>query len=201
MALRTANNQSMSAITELPSGVSAKSLILISTTTASSSSTISITSGIDSTYKEYIIKMYDVHPQTDVQDFNFNLSVDSGSNYNVSKTTSFITSYNHESNGEEGLVYEAGKDLANGTGVQCIKNVVDNNNDDCCVAIMHLFDPSNTTFVKHFLITSQATASNEYSGNHFVAGYANTTSAVNAIQFSFASGNIDAGTFKLYGVL
>ena len=175
------------------------SLVLISTTTASSSGTISITSGIDSTYKEYIIKIINVHPGTDNQDFSFNLSADGGSNYNVTKTSTFFNAYADEGDSDTSLNYVAGSDLAQGTGFQRLFGIGGDNDQNSC-GTLHLFDPSNTTFVKHFIFVGNDCDPGDFSTNRFVAGYANTTSAINAIQFKFASGNIDAGTFKLYGV-
>ena len=175
------------------------SLVLISTTTASSSGTISITSGIDSTYKEYIIKIINLHPQTDNQDFSFNLSADGGSNYNVTKTTTFFNAYHNEGGSDSALGYSTGSDLAQGTGFQRLFGLGSDNDQNAC-GTLHLFDPSSTTFVKHFIFRGGDNDPGDYAIDRFVAGYANTTSAVNAIQFKFASGNIDAGTFKLYGV-
>ena len=99
------------------------------------------------------------------------------------------------------LAYQTGYDLAQGTGTQRISGAVNATNaDESCSGTMHLFEPSSTTFVKHFIIQTHAYGENSYSHNLFVAGYGNTTSAVNAVQFSLNTGNIDSGTFKLYGV-
>ena len=191
MSINVCNNNSMSAITSLPSGVGGGSLNLISTQTASSSSTISFTSGIDSTYKEYIFKFYDVHPQTDDKHFHFNMSIDGGSNYNVTKTTTFHEGYHKEDGSDAGI---------QSTDFQPLAYSIGNGNDESCTGTLHLFDPSNTTFVKHFIATFNGYNQQDYSINQFVAGYGNTTSAVNAVQFKFVSGNIDAGVIKLYGV-
>jgi len=200
MSINVCNDRSMASITSLPSGVSGSSLVLISTTTASSSSTISITSGIDSTYKEYIIKIINVHPGTDNQDFSFNLSADGGSNYNVTKTSTFFNAYNNEGDSDTSLNYVTGSDLAQGTGFQRLFGIGGDNDQNSC-GTLHLFDPSSTTFVKHFIFRGGDNDPGDYAIDRFVAGYANTTSAINAIQFKFASGNIESGTFKLYGVV
>jgi len=200
MSINVCNNNSMSAITSLPSGVGGGSLNLISTQTASSSSTISFTSGIDSTYKEYIFKFYDIHPQTDDKHFHFNMSIDGGSNYNVTKTTTFHEGYHKEDGSDAGIQYNTYVDLAQSTDFQPLAYSIGNGNDESCTGTLHLFDPSNTTFVKHFIATFNGYNQQDYSINQFVAGYGNTTSAVNAVQFKFVSGNIDAGVIKLYGV-
>jgi len=176
------------------------SLVLISTQTASSSSTISFTSGIDSTYKEYQVRFTDVHPANDGVALTFNMSADSGSNYNVTKTTTLFRSIHKEDGSDSSLSYRTAEDIAQGTGFQVLHLNSGNDNDQCMAGILHLFDPSSTTFVKHFISRMQSAAEGDYSQEFYAAGYGNTTSAVNAIQFKFASGNIDSGTFKLYGV-
>ena len=178
-------------------------LVLISTQTASSSSVISFTSGIDSTYKEYIFKLINIHPQTDNVAFHFNMSVDSGSNYNVTKTTTFFEAYHKEDDSEQYLSYADSRDLAQSTSFQTLGQEgqqADDADQNLC-GFLHLFNPSSTTFVKHFLATTIANSHNStYCWNSYIAGYANTTSAVDAIQFKMSSGNIDAGTIKMYGV-
>ena len=200
MSIVVCNNNSLSAITSIPASISGGALNLISTQTASSSSTIDFTSGIDSTYKEYIFKFYDIHPATDNVDFKFNMSADGGSNYNVTKTSTGFYAYNFESGSGQGLDYEASYDLAQSTSFQFLAADVGNANDESCVGTLHLFDPSNTTFVKHFIFVGNRYVATPISANDYFAGYGNTTSAVNAVQFKFSSGNIDAGTIKLYGV-
>ena len=204
MTINVCNNNSMSAITSLPSGVGGGALNLISTQTASSSSTISFTSGIDSTYNEYVFKFYDIHPASSSK-FTFNGSADSGSNYNVTKTTTVFNAFHYENDGNQNLNYDDdGSDIAQGTGFQSLTQYTpDADNDTCVVATLHLFNPSSTTFVKHFISTANSKhtgGGNPFTSNSYVAGYFNTTSAIDAIQFKFASGNIDSGTIKLYGI-
>ena len=173
---------------------------LISTQTASSSASLSFTSGIDSTYKEYVFKFYNIHPATQ-GDLTFNLSIDGGSNYNVTKTTTFFRASHTEGDGTPEFGYVTSRDLAQSTDFQPILFVVGTDNDSCGSGYLHLFDPSSTTFVKHFVGSTQQTKENTECSNAFLAGYGNTTSAVNAIQFKMASGNIDAGSISMYGVL
>tara|TARA_Y100001973_G_scaffold94179_1_gene145896 strand:+ start:1576 stop:2193 length:618 start_codon:yes stop_codon:yes gene_type:complete len=204
MALNFCNNNSLSAITSLPAAISGGSLNLISTQTASSSSTITITSGIDSTYKEYIIKFINIHGSANYTTFGINFSIDGGSNYNTTKTTSAFSAYHSEGASYTNLGYSTGGDLAQSTGDQKL-NVGDNtgiDDDESLSGTVHLFDPSNTTFVKHFIATTNMVSGSgePHSVNSFVAGYINSTSAVNAVRFQMASGNIDSGVIKLYGV-
>ena len=203
MALNFANNNSLSAITALPSSISGGGLNLISTQTASGSSSLSFTSGIDSTYKEYLFKFINIHPSAN-SDFAFNMSIDGGSNYNATKTTTFFNAFHYEDGSSAALAYQAGDDLAQATGYQVLMAFGDLgiNADDSLSGYLHLFDPSSTTFVKHFTATT-VSVNNEaapYINNDFIAGYANTTSAVNAVDFKMISGNIDSGVIKLYGV-
>ena len=172
---------------------------LISTQTASSSSSLSFTSGIDSTYKEYIFKYINIHPATNNADWLFNVSIDGGSNYNVTKTTTAFQAAHAEDDGVTDFAYKAGFDLAQGTGYQHIGNEVNNANDSSTAGFLHLFEPSSTVFVKHFLQRGNVCFTGR-SVDVFHSGYANTTSAVNAIDFKFSSGNIDSGVIKLYGI-
>ena len=198
MALKAANDKSMSNITALPSGVSAKSLILISTTTASSSATVDITSGIDDTYKEYIIKFYDVHPATDNVTFQVNFR-DGGSSYDATKTSTAFYAHEGESS-DSGFGYGSSQDLAQATGVQPLLGSLGNGNDECASGELILYDPSSTTYVKHYMVKTQYYHQGNYSQIYYVAGYCNVTAAIDGVQFSMSSGNIDAGTFKLYGI-
>ena len=200
MSINVCNDRSMASITSLPSGVSGSSLVLLSTQTASSSSTISFTSGIDSTYKEYIFKYTDIHPASDNVDFQFNMSTDTGSNYNVTKTTTGFQAYLNEGDSANGLAYESGRDLAQSTDFQGVLIGVGNEADQCCAGQLHLFNPSSTTFVKHFISRGNNYRADTESQQSYFAGYGNTTSAVDAIQFKMSSGNIDAGDICLYGI-
>ena len=201
MSINVCNDRSMASITSLPSGVSGSSLVLISEQTASSSSTISFTSGINSTYKEYVFKYTDIHPASDNVDFQFNMSTDTGSNYNVTKTTTGFQAYLNEGDSANGLAYESGRDLAQSTNFQGVLIGVGNEADQCCAGKLHLFNPSSTTFVKHFISTGNNYRADTESQQSYFAGYGNTTSAVDAIQFKMSSGNIDSGTIKMYGVV
>ena len=199
MALNFCNNNSLSAITAIPSGISGGGLNLISTQTASSSSSLSFTTGIDSTYKEYVFKFYNIHPATNSSNLTFNASTDSGSNYNVTKTTTAFRAYHQQDGAASALGYRTSDDLAQSTSYQILNFEINNDNDSSAVGYLHLFEPSNTTFVKHFISTGNCVQST-YTRNDFIAGYFNTTSAINAIDFKMSSGNIDSGVIKLYGV-
>ena len=200
MAVKVANNQSMTGITAMPSSVSGGAWTLLSTQTASSSATVSFTSGIDDTYNVYCFKMINIHPETDNKTFSFNFSSDGGSNYNVTKTTSWFQAYNNEADDNNTLAYVTGQDLAQGTGFQTLSEGTGNDNDQCYCGQLYLYDPSNTTFVKHFMAVGNDTYFSDFLNNIYVAGYCNTTSAVNAIQFKFNTGDVDAGVIKLYGI-
>ena len=200
MSVNFCNNNSLSAITSIPAAISGGSLNLISTTTASSSSTLSITSGLDSTYKEYIFKFYNIHPSADGENLQFNFSIDGGSNYNVTKTDAVFRAYHAEGGGAQGLDYQTSLDVAQSTGFATLNTGLGNANDESLSGFLHLFAPSNTTFVKHYISRTSNLHDSELAIDFFSAGYGNTTSAVNAIQFKMASGNIDSGVIKLYGV-
>jgi hypothetical protein len=184
----------------LDAGVPTGSLILLSTQTASSSATIDFTSNIDSTYDVYCFKFYDIHPATDNAGLSFNLSTDGGSNYNVTKTTTTFRAIHDEANSEAVLEYDTGQDLAQSTSDQRILRFIGNGNDESGSGEMFLFNPSSTTFVKHFLASGNTYYGGDYSFNDFTGGYGNTTSAINAVRFQMSSGNIDSGVIKLYGI-
>jgi hypothetical protein len=196
----------MASITSLPSGVSGSSLVLLETQTASSSGTISFTSNIDSTYKEYIFKFINVHPATNNTKLQFQSSTNSGSSYGITITSTAFFATHSEDGGTSSLSYDANDDLAQSTSFMPLSfDGIGNANDDNLSGMLQLFDPSNTTFVKHFIGTTNITRINtgqsqNYSLESFSAGYFNTTSAIDAVQFKMASGDIDSGTFKLYGV-
>ena len=186
-------------------GFSKGGLKLIKTLTASSDSTLSFVDGsssvvLDSTYKEYLFIFNNIHPATDGADFTFNMSADSGSNYNVTKTSTQFNARHSEDDGTAAMSYITGNDLAQGTGFQVIADGVGNGNDESGAGYLHIFNPSSTTFVKHFISNCNNYRSNDNSYNVYAAGYGNTTSAVDAIQFKFHSGDIDAGTIQLFGV-
>ena len=199
MALNFANNNSLSAITTKPSGLSGGTMNLISTQTASSSSTISFTSGIDSTYDEYVFKFYNIHPSTAAQ-LKCNFSVDGGSNYNVTKTTTSFVSQHAEDNSVASVVYQAVRDLAQSTSDMWISSTLLADNDGNFSGSMTLYNPSSTTFVKHFISRGNSMNTDPGSVDDYFAGYGNTTSAINAVIFRMSSGNIDSGVIKLYGV-
>ena len=199
MALVKLNNRGVKDITAVGS-IGTGDLTFISKQTASSSASISFTSGIDSTYKEYIFFFKDIHPATDNVDFTFNSSTDSGSNYNVTKTTTIFSAFHDEADTNTGVTYGGSKDIAQGTGFQPLTWQVGNDNDQPSNGYLHIFNPSSTTFVKHFLARISATTYHNYQRDAYTAGYFNTTSAVDAVQFKMSSGNIDSGDILLYGV-
>ena len=178
------------------------SMVLIKTVTASNAATVSFVHGtssvvLDSTYPIYKFEFINIHGDTNDEAFTFNVSIDAGSNYNVAKTTTFFRTYHFEGDDGAALTYTAAFDLAQGTGFQDINHYLSSDSDESCSGELSLYNPSNTTFVKHFM--SNTSSAVEGVHNHYVAGYANTTSAVNAIQFKMDSGTFD-GVIKLYGI-
>ena len=182
------------------------SMVLIKTLTADGSgTTLSFVDGtddvvLDSTYPTYRFVYTGIHPQTDNVIFAFNLSIDAGSNYNVTKTSSYFQAFHNEADTATSLGYQGARDLAQGTGVQDLIAGCGNAADEGVSGELFLYNPASTTFVKHFMGVGNQQTYHEYQFVNYYAGYANTTSAVDAIQFSISSGNIDAGTIKLYGI-
>ncbi len=194
------NNNSIANVTAYNAAVATGNMVLISSQTASNSASISFTTGIDSTYKEYQFYFIDIHARTDAVELQFNLSTDSGSNYNVTKTSSYFLS-SHSENGTGGsLGYRTDVDLAQSTAFQPICFNIGSGADEMGAGTLTLFNPSSTTYVKHYIVNSTLNGDSDYNQNQFCAGYGNTTSAINAIQFKMSSGNFD-GTILMYGIV
>jgi len=175
---------------------------LIKTYTASSDNDLSFvdgTDGVDFTaYDEFVFKFIDIHPSGDLTDLQVNFR-DGSTAYDAIKTTAVFRTYAGEADDEAILGYNASWDLAQSTGVQLISHGIDNDNDSCAVATLHLFNPSSTTFVKHFMSVSNA-MNGAYTHQNFVTGYCNVTAAIDGVQFSMSSGTIDSGQISLYGI-
>ena len=172
---------------------------LLATNDGSGVSNSSFTSSIDSTYKLYIFKFYDVNPATDSVDFTFQGNVSAGSGYNETITSSFFVSQQAEDGTDEKVIYVNAEDQAQGTSFQVLTNNVGNGADESASGILHLFSPSSTTYVTHFYATSNWYGVNDYTQNSFVAGYFNLTGAIDEIQFKMSSGNFD-GVIQLFGI-
>ncbi len=193
-------NATVEDVTSFDNAATPATLVLLSTQTASSSANISFTTGLDSTYDEYIFKFIDIHPATDGAEFQFNMSIDAGSNYNVTKTTTSFRAQHDEADTSTSLGYNTSFDLAQSTAFQSIAPSIGNGNDENMSGTLQIFNPSSTTYVKHFISNINKYHPDNFTQNWYIAGYGNTTSAVNAIQFKMSSGNIDDGIIKLYGV-
>ena len=187
----------------IDSGITKGSLIFIKKLTASSSANLTFVDGssnvvLDSTYKEYLFTFNNIHPGTNNVIFKVNFR-DGGSNYDATKTTTWANAYHNEDGGSAGYSYATGGDLAQSTAGQYLGWSMYDDNDQSASGYLHLFNPSSTTFVKHFI----ARVNNYYttgSADAIVAGYCNTTTAIDGVQFSMSSGNIDAGDICLYGI-
>jgi len=196
------NNNSISAVTS--TGLATGSLVPIKTLTADNSANLSFVHGsngvvLDSTYPIYQFIFVNPSIRSNTEKLGFNVSIDGGSNYNVAKTSTAFRAYHGENDSGGVLQYYGDDDLAQGTGLQPIHHGGNTDADSCVSGDMFLFNPSSTTFVKHFIIKSVLNNSSTNSQVEYMAGYANTTSAINAVRFQANTGNID-GTIKLYGI-
>lgn len=197
MPLIKLNNRSIKDVTSLPFAVG--NLIHIQSQTASNSASISFTTGIDSTYKEYQFWFIDIHPRTDIVNFTFQLSTNGGSTYATTITSSTFNAIQDEAGTTTELAYN-GYGLAQSTSFQSLTRDVGADADQNLGGLMSLFNPASTTYVKHFIANVNLANRADYTVNMYSAGYGNTTSAVNAIQFKMSSGNFD-GTIALFGVV
>ena len=206
MSILKLNNRAVRSATSFGSASKVGSLVFIKKITASSSSTISFVDGssdvvLDNTYKEYLFTFNNIHPSDDGEKCGFQGNASGASGFNETMTTTFWHTANNESGSDSGPVeYETGYDQAQGTGFQRITRNTGHDNDQSFCGYLHLFNPSDTTFTKHFFAQTSSQQSNEYADVSFIGGYFNTTSAIDEIQFKMESGTIDSGDFCLYGI-
>ena len=175
-------------------------MVLLSTQTASSSANLTFASGIDSTYKEYIFKFINIHPSYNGADLKVGFR-DGSTAYDATKTTTYFSAYHNEAGNDAGLAYDTGEDLAQSANFQNICKSIGNGNDENGSGFLHLFNPSSTTFVKHFISNAVSNEASDYVLNILTAGYCNVTAAIDGVQFSMNTGTIDSGTIKMYGIL
>jgi len=205
MSIIKLNNQAVKNATSFGSISSLGSMVLIKKLTASSSATLSFVDGsdgvvLDNTYKEYLFTFKNIHPSATSHP-TMQGSTDTGSSYGVSATTTTFGAYHTESDSVTALGYDTGSDVANSTSFFRLNawQTIGTNNDDNMGGYLHLFNPSSSVFVKHF-IARVITGSLDNQPDLYTAGYFNTTNPINAIRFQMDSGNIDAGDICLYGI-
>jgi len=195
MALTKLNNKAVANVTTLP--VSLGDMVFVSSATASSSASIEFSLG---NYKEYVFYFVNMHPQSDNYHFQFQTSIDNGSTYGVTATTTYWQAYHREDGGVSGLEYNGVNDGAQSTNFLNLQVQVGNGNDEGTSGILHLFNPSSTTYVKHFMSDFSGHLYNDYNFHTFTAGYFNDTNDLTNIKFQQSSGNIDAGKILMFGV-
>ena len=199
MALVKHNNNSISAVTSMAS-LSTGSMTLISEQTASSSASVEFTTGIDSTYPIYKFEIINMNPATTNAIFEFQGNASGGSGFNETITSTSFRAFHREDDSSTNLLYLINDDQAQGTDYQHLANGVGNGSDESLCLELFLFNPSSTTFVKHFMARCIFYEDANMPVDHYTAGYFNTTSAIDEIAFKMSSGNIDSGTFKLFGI-
>ena len=186
----------------LDAAVPTGKMTLLSTQTASASATISFTSGIDDTYDSYVFKFINIHPATDDVVLTFQADTGTNTSYNQTITSTNFAAQHDESDSPTELSYVDNRDQAQGTAFQPLSghNDLGNDNDQSLSGTLHIFNPASTTFVKHFIATTNQAGFENRSVNSFIAGYFNTTTALTRVRFKMDSGNIDSGVIKLYGI-
>ena len=199
MALVKYNNNSISSVTALDSIASGDMNLITTNTISSGVSESSFTSNIDSTYDTYLFKFINIHPANDGENFTVGFR-DGSTDYDATKTTTVFRAYHTEDGSGSAVGYRTSEDIAQGTGFQIINFEVDNDADSSCCGELFLFSPSSTTFVKHFISRGQTVQTASTSREDYVAGYCNTTTAIDGVQFKFSSGDIDSGVIKMYGL-
>jgi hypothetical protein len=202
MSIVKLNNRGVRSATSFGSASAIGGMVFISKQTASSSATISFTSGIDSTYKEYLFTFNNMHPATDNTQFAFQVDTGTNTNYNIACTSSTFRAYHNEAGNDAGIGYVTGEDQAEGTAFQKLTagGTIGNDNDQSASGYLHIFNPSSSVFTKHFISRSNASHNGDYTADFYAAGYFNTTTALTRVQFKMLSGNTDAGDICLYGI-
>ena len=180
------------------------SMTFIKKLTASGSSTLSFVDGassvvLDNTYKEYVFTFNNMHPSTDDTSFTFQVDTGTNTSYNQTITSTFFNAQ-HSEGGARYLMYRTSGDQAQGTGFQRITEGTGGDNDQSCSGTLTIYNPSDATFVKHFIANTHNAHHGDYAMNNFIAGYVNTTTALTRVRFKFESGNIDSGDICLYGI-
>ena len=198
MSLIKLKNNALDNLTSFEGSASLGDMVLVSSATASSSASIEFTLG---DYKEYKFFFVNIHPSIDSVSFQFNLSIDSGSNYNVTKTTTEFSAYHNEADTATNLGYNAVNDLAQSTSDQKLSSSnLGNGNDESFSGTLQLFNPSSDAFVKHFISRVSFYHDSNYAIDGFIAGYGNTTNAIDSVIFRMSSGNIDDGKILMFGL-
>ena len=191
---------------DLEASFSGGAMVFIKKLTASSDGTLDFLNGtssvvFDSTYKEYVFVFTNMHPATDNVHFSFQVDTGTNTSYNQAITSTYIDSYHGETDDSTAVLeYNTSKDQGQGTAFQVLGNDIGNANDEHVSGTLHIFNPSSSTFVKHFMASNVRMSHNDYLGAQHIAGYFNTTTALTRVQFKFSSGDIDAGTITLYGI-
>ena len=200
MSIIKLNDRAVKDATTFGSISSLGEMKFISKATASASASIEFTSGIDSTYKEYVFYFVNIHPQTDLADFTFQADTGTNTNYNQTITSTHFQAYHDEADTSTNLAYNTGRDQAQGTAFHKLTNTLGNDNDQSLSGYLQIFNPSSSVFVKHFMSKIQHSQDANYTFNPFTAGYFNTTTPLTRFQFKMSSGNIDAGEILLFGI-
>ena len=178
----------------------AGSMIFISSQTANSSASLDFTSGIDSTYDEYVFCFVNMNPATDNASFRFQVNAVGQTGFNETITSSYFATWHDEADTAAGVGYITSHDQAQGTGYQIISYSTGNGADEGASGVLHIFAPSSTTYVKQFYSRASNRHGADYAQEVDVGGYINTTSAINQVSFDMSSGNITAGTVYMYGI-
>ena len=204
MSIIKLNNNGVKNATAFGSISSLGSMTFIKKLTASSSATLSFVDGasgvtLDNSFKEYLFTFNNIHPATDGVHFSFQGNASGGSGYNETITSTVFFAHHREDDSASSLDYRSDDDQANGTAFQRLSESLGNANDESLSGTLQIFNPSSSVFVKHFIGTINYIHKSSRSYNFYIAGYFNTQSPIDEIQFKMSSGNFD-GKIKLYGI-
>ena len=167
--------------------------VLLATTTVSSAvAQVDFTSNIDSTYKSYMIDVVGAHPSADPAQFYLRFfqggSIEDQSVYDYG----YIRARSDNSTAN---ILQA----ENSSYIRLMEDS-DSQGSATTNGRLFIYDPSNTgrytQMQYHFSGTYQGNLNMSNDG----AGRLQEDAAVDGVRFYFSSGNIESGTFKLYGI-
>ena len=183
------------------------SMVHIKTLTASNSGDLTFIDGsssvvFDSTYPIYQFVYTNIHLATNGQYLSFQTDTGTNTSFNQTITSSVFKAYHKEDGGAAALGYDNGSDQQTQTSFQRLSSDLISDNDASISGSTMIFNPSSSTYTKHFIAETHTMVdgSPPYSEIRYYAGYFDTTTALTRIRFKSTSGNIDAGTIKMYGL-
>ncbi len=180
-------------------GITAGTLVAISTQTASGDSSIDFTSGIDNTYQQYHFEFTEINLATDGAEFQFQTDIGTGTAYNIGMTTIVYHAENPQGGGGGSFTYSTARDQSQGTSFQDLFPDSGNGSDESAFGYLRVQNPSSSTYTKNFMSRMDGHHQNDLAFSMSVGGFINTTYPLTRFRFKSSSGAFD-GRITMYGV-